>query len=487
MKAVMKVALGLISGLVMGLFASPNAFALPDANETLVTVRKNCGDPAPSNCFATLNAANTWVRGTASPSPAKRVTIDIGPGTWNESYTCAEANGDLGYVTLRGSGREATVLAGYGESSSTFHGSGCHGIEVKDLTITSEGWAVHWNHEGSSTWTNVDIIGLATGDKPNNGAWYDDYCYGTEIMDELPEHYFFGSRLTVHNRPGAQEAGAYWGGCSNTWFFGGEISYFSAAGSVTRDAAVTVRANSKFRAYGSLIRAVVTGDNPTMRGSLVAVDVNDLDQTGGAFIDSAPGQFHMHGGIINVTIDPATQLVGRYADATAVWTRGAGALSHTLDTAFVMKTPDNIPSYRVYTNSGGVSQTPLLWQSGPRPPMSSTEDNKIISEDGQDLFVETDCKANGDCISGDGKEAHLMVYNNSVCTEPANPWLDTATGRCRNVIETPLPEVLASFEARLTALELLPAQIAGHEAQVVALESQVGDLDARVEALENAP
>jgi len=149
-----------------------------------------------------------------------------------------------------------------------------------------------------------------------------------------------------------------------------------------------------------------------------------------------------------------------------------------------LKTPDNVPSYRVYEESGGISQTPLLWQSGPRPPMSSTEENKIISVDGQDLFVETDCKANGDCSSGDGMEAHLMVYNNSVCTSPTNPWLDTATGRCRNVVETPVPEVLANFEARLTELELLPAQIADHEAQVV---GQIEDLDERVEALENAP
>ena len=87
-----------------------------------------------------------------------------------------------------------------------------------------------------------------------------------------------------------------------------------------------------------------------------------------------------------------------------------------------------------------------------------------------------------------GSSTELDRRRPALCADkPANPWLDTATGRCRNVIETPLPEVLASFEARLTALELLPAQIAGHEAQVVALESQVGDLDARVEALENAP
>ncbi len=85
------------------------------------------------------------------------------------------------------------------------------------------------------------------------------------------------------------------------------------------------------------------------------------------------------------------------------------------------------------------------------PPASTTETNVLFTEDGQDTFVETDCNADGDCSGG--SESHLMVYNASLCTDPANPWLDTITGRCRNDTTDPVADALDDLEARVSALE----------------------------------
>jgi hypothetical protein len=95
--------------------------------------------------------------------------------------------------------------------------------------------------------------------------------------------------------------------------------------------------------------------------------------------------------------------------------------------------------------------SPFLWQQGTLPPISPTETSLLNSEDGADQYVETDCESDGDCTGGD--EAHLMVYNASLCGNAS--WLDTVTGRCRNDTTDPVADALADFESRVSALEAL--------------------------------
>ncbi|HIG00925.1 MAG TPA: hypothetical protein EYQ66_06415 [Myxococcales bacterium] len=56
----------------------------------------------------------------------------------------------------------------------------------------------------------------------------------------------------------------------------------------------------------------------------------------------------------------------------------------------------------------------------------------LQSEHGQDLFVETDCDANGTC-AGAGNEPHQMIYAGEVCATGGSddPWFDSVEGECR--------------------------------------------------------
>ncbi len=121
----------------------------------------------------------------------------------------------------------------------------------------------------------------------------------------------------------------------------------------------------------------------------------------------------MHGGIINITVDADASLKSNF-DVTSLWGYSSGSLIHVIDTAFALNVPTTNPIYRVFENSGAKVLSPFQWQSGPLPPVATSEPNVLISDDGQDTFIETDCQADGDCTGG--SESHLMVYNGTVCT-----------------------------------------------------------------------
>lgn len=457
--------------------STASAWGPPGPNETTIEVKKDCGASPAANCSTSLSTVSGWIATSGSPSASKRFVVNVGAGTWNENWTCAHA----GYVTVRGAGRENTLIVGDASSNPTIKITNCVDIEFRDMTIQSESKAVSWSKAGNSTWTDVDIVALGTDTGLGQGswAWFDDYCYDSEQQTELPVHYFYSSNLTAHNQGPGSVLGvhdsAFYGACSDVWFYGGELSYFSSTANVSGDAAVHTAANSKFRAYGSLVRATVSGTGTVLKGSLVAVEASDLNITSGVSFMDEPGVFHMHGGIINVTVGDDTTISGS-PDATAVWGKASGSMIHTLDTAYVMNTPDTVPSYRSYTNPGAMVMVPLLWQAGAKPPMASTEANRLILEDGKDMWVETDCGDDGDC-SGGGAEAHLMVYNSAVCTDTADPWFDTVTARCRNDIEDSVEDRLADLQARMATLES-----ATLDTRITTLES--ANLDTRVTTLE---
>ena len=110
-----------------------------------------------------------------------------------------------------------------------------------------------------------------------------------------------------------------------------------------------------------------------------------------------------------------------------------------------------VENTRAWAYNGATIQAPFLWQSGSMPPAGTTEATTLWVEDGRDLYVETDCNADGNCAGG--TESHLMVSNPTLCISPGDPWLDTVTGRCRNDTVDPVADALADLESRVSALE----------------------------------
>lgn len=146
--------------------------------------------------------------------------------------------------------------------------------------------------------------------------------------------------------------------------------------------------------------------------------------------------------------------------------------AHTPETVWTLKAGTGAGLFRVLGSAGSDVQAPYLWSSGPFPPAAGSESNVLFSADGQDVFVETDCGATGDCNAG-GDQTHTMIYNGAMCGGP-DPWFDVATGRCRGDTIDPVQNTLDDHETRITDNE---TGIADHETRIT-------DLEARVEALE---
>ena len=87
----------------------------PDPTADVFFVRQNCG-PAGSemqNCFESMTALTQrttgWMWTVRNPSASDKVLVDVGPGQF-EAFECQGTT--RGWVTLRGAGREATILRG---------------------------------------------------------------------------------------------------------------------------------------------------------------------------------------------------------------------------------------------------------------------------------------------------------------------------------------------------------------------------------------
>lgn len=376
-----------------------------------------------------------WISAIRKPSAANPLLVDVGPGrflavtptgeVYYEIFGCVTAATVLSasHITLRGSGPGVTII---GDSSLVglqypIVAQDCENFHVQDLTVESPQQAVYWLGGGSSTWTNVELIG-------QEQAWFDATCdLGNQAV-----HYFFNSRIRTNGEGGVSNAIAM-DVCSENWLYGSEVSALGNANSnpgLTDLTAIRIRkyANSdpgSVRVFGTAILAGSGG-----------LDTGHAAFTGATAIDvSDGGVFHSHGGIINTTTSSITG-----ADATGLSVSGAGSFAHTPGTAFVVKPGTGGTGTRVAEISGGMVQSPFLWQSGTTPPSSTTEANEIVSADGQDMFVETDCSQSGNC-NGGGNETHLMIYNAVLCGS-TNPWFDVVTGACRpDASSGPQPEI----------------------------------------------
>ncbi len=122
--------------------------------------------------------------------------------------------------------------------------------------------------------------------------------------------------------------------------------------------------------------------------------------------------------------------------------------AHTPDTAHNISVASDATPYRVLNlNSNSRLESPFNWGAMPMPPKSTDDTNVLISEPGQDIFIETDCTKEGSCFDGAGDESHLMVYSDKC----RGGWFNTVTGACRN--NTAGYVDLQDLKARVEALE----------------------------------
>jgi hypothetical protein len=231
----------------------------------------------------------------------------------------------------------------------------------------------------------------------------------------LGEHYFFGNRFV-------SGSAALWAECDLTWVYGSDILVAPTDSSGIPDAGTTsstfsgvrVGGRADVRLFGTTVR-VTTKNRTDSSGfsSIQGVEVGVLT------VGSMPpgyGDFHDHGGIINVD---ASNLAG--VDAVALRAEaasGGDARVHVHETAFNL-TPGSGGAAVRLTGTGQFS-SPYQWEARTDPPSTDLD-----SKTGQDMYVETDCSPSG-CTGG--TDTHLMIYNTS-CSP--TPWFDTVLGQCR--------------------------------------------------------
>ena len=376
----------------------------PDQAAAVVLLRKNCGDPALENCFESMSALTTtgntgWVWQTRMPTALAPLLIDIGPGEFGP-FKCTGTS--RGHVTLRGSGREQTILKDALNAGVSV--TNCKNLSFMDLGAHGV-YGVLWTGQsgGSSSWSNVDLVGLSGGVAA--AGWADDGC-GDPLVRSV--HYFHGSRIRAIG-PANFVTTAFFTRCSESWIFGGELLVDLTQGST--NLATVLYINGGFvEAFGTAIRGRMSGSAATGTAELFGAYMF------GNASHSLPATFHSHG--VNIGLNTAS--ASTTLDVVAI-SASDGVVVHSPGTAYALTPGLSGSTTRVRVTDGTpMVEAPFHWSAATEPPA-------ISSIDGEDLFVETDCTSTS--CSG-GNQPHLMIYAPSACTS-GSPWWDVARNACR--------------------------------------------------------
>jgi len=401
-----------------GLYDPSHTITTTDSNNDVVTV------PDPiyplKNCFesmAALTATGTtgWIWTTRNPSASAPLLVDIGPGTF-EPFFCDGTSGtgpSKGWVTLHGAGRELSILKGGNNGAKI---TNCANLSFIDLGVQGNKNGVVWegSQGGSSSWSNVDLVGLGT--VTGTSGWIDQNCAGQTVRSV---HYFHGSRARALTGPTSNPilVSGFWTACAESWFFGGEISADISRSTPGFNYVVAV--NGGFlETFGTAIRGRVHGDVSTRELAGVAVYPGDTDTS--LFTVA----FHGHGGNIGLSTKDASN------QSIAVHGVQAGGMVHVHAPGMAyFLTPGSTGMARraIRIDADAHVEAPFQWSADTEPPFTSGSSSRFESKDGEDLFVETDCDNNG--CSGTGNKPHLMIYSTACPT--SNPWFDVALNACR--------------------------------------------------------
>lgn len=392
------------------------AFAVPDIGTPVIALKQNCGSN--QNCFTDATALLNWAWGTRQPTVNNPLVVEIDPGQYTVPGSTCDAS-DIpgsGYVTFRGAGRDNTVLTGGAPGFGVIGVTGCKQLNFQDLTIrtgtlSSVGTSqigIIWTGGGSSTWTNIKV-------EASYSAWYDSLASGATCASTAGgRHEWYASNLKTTN--GSSMTG-YQSICGDNWIWGSEILVLNNGGSNTGTSyTVGVGAQGtggRVHLYGTDVRVLTTVNATSSSPQMIGLAAEG-------------GIIHIHGGEISVRSENPniTQNV------TGASSTGAGGLVHTNDTSFGLLASQNGVASRVVTANGGKVDAPFQWAAGTQPPNGNpSSSNNLVSSNGQDMFIETDCGATG-CHQA-GNETHLLIYNNACVT--SGPWFDVVTGKCRGL------------------------------------------------------
>jgi hypothetical protein len=405
--------------LALPLAAAAISDPTPDPTAAVVllrhTVHGGCGSIPLENCFETMaelsgNGSTTgWIWTTRQPSASAPLLVDIGPGEFG-TFNCAGTGTTRGFVTLRGSGREQTILAGTAQGVKV---TNCKNLSFIDLGAKGRSGAVWEGSEGgSSSWSNVDLVGIGTTGGPSSG-WTDQSC---DTQTTRSVHYFHGSRIRAERTAGGPYTWAVYSVCAELWIFGGEISLDISGGSTSNNFTSVIRnAGALVEVFGTAIRGKIRGS--TTGSALVGVDINNGTGT------TLPIAFHSHGSNIGLSTAGAdSQSFGVIAITAA-----DDVHVHSAGTAYALTPGSSGTVTRIIINTSGSGQpdveAPFHWSADTSPPLLASS---YASKNGEDLFVETDCTSTS--CSG-GTQPHLMIY--STACPSSNPWWDVATNACR--------------------------------------------------------
>lgn len=405
--------LAVCSCLGVMLLTTESAFAALDTKLDEVSLRKSC--PAGStSCTTSATDVVNWVK--AKTSATKFSTVRIGPGTFSLPTTvdfCLNARN----VSFIGSGRDITVLRGGRSGGAAMTLNGCVNLAFQDMTVRSDSWAegrvtgsqsgIDWKNTiagAVSVWSNVNVQAGRT-------AWHDNGGL----------HYWFGSKLDIVNTLAAAgtATSTYHSQGGQTWFYGGELLAVHGLTGGSAGAIFVVNADAgDVRVFGSAIRL-----RAAMAGTTRAMNV----AAGFGGLYARAGIIHVHGGVVSVDATDGT------AQAVIGISAANGAMVHTPGAAFVMKTGTGGQFQRILTDATSMVESPFTWPAASTAPMVGGTAH-LVSQDGQDMFVETDCQPAGNCQSG-GSSPHLMVYAQACMganpPATAGPWFDTVTKACR--------------------------------------------------------
>ena len=355
---------------------SSNAFAVIDTGAAVVKLRHvnqggcNEGGVPLNNCFSDLASLNSWIS-TRAPSSSNPLLVEIGPGIFGGTFTCSS----LGNITLRGSGRTNTTIGSAGAAfTAGMTLTNCTNLNVSSLKVVGTYGAIQWTGTGTTTWTDVDVVGQGRG-------WYetDGNCAQTQT-----KHYWFSSRIEA--QPLFSLVIPYNAYCGESWFFGSELlsSATSNWGSVHPIVAI---GKGEAHIYGSVLRTLVTG-------------------TGNATVNAAyasnGGHIHIHGTGIDIISNVAVSIAALRADT--------GGVIHANGAAYNLKTAGGTVTRIVKDlDTATHIHAPYLWEEHSNPPT-------IVSANGADMAVVTDAN-----------QPHLLIYSAN-CT---SKWFDTSTNTCR--------------------------------------------------------
>jgi hypothetical protein len=369
--------LGIVISIPLTAYATnnlPTSGAMPD----VVYLRKNC--ETLQNCATTMEEIVPWISNTRIPTATKRLTVDIGPGQFG-TFSCT--NG--GYTTLRGAGRTNTTIGGP-NAFNAIAVSNCTDLDFESLKVTKKTGTFNtivWQGGGKSTWSDVDVIG-------SSYAWVDMDGSGSATTctpQGRSVHYWFNSRIVTSTDVGLTKG--YVSQCSESWFFGSEITANVTSGSLAF--ALGVHNNlSEAHVYGSVIRIVAA---PGVVSGMTAAFA-----TNGA-------KLHIHGTGIDA--------IGYGASPVTALSASNNAEVHADVSAYNLSTGEGGTVTRIAKDASPDAHihAPYQWQHIPGFP--------LVSVTGADVTTETV-----------GADINMLVYN-SQCTGSGGPWYNVALRACR--------------------------------------------------------